>query len=414
MRIKLYNYNILNNTMIEITDTISKILSNDKDNAYTILTFIDTNIEFNDETLVEYIENIINNFPIFKQYIVNKNSNIFLETDTDFNIRNHYKIIYDTYANFDSHIDTLVNFPFDTKSRWFFYYITDKENHKNRLYLKIDHAYADGYKIIEMLTTPLERLNTRNKFKHNNNSYIDTLYYLILGTLTMIFINFKVFIEVVFSSHVKPDISISKTDHIKCKSLKLSVIKEFAKKHNITVNDFLYSLMVKTDYLYTNIRRNLLTISPINISGGTHLNNMAPIFNTIINNDDALLKTVHETFNCYKYSLYIPFISFVLNNITKIISFNTLNTIYDSIIHKCDYVYSNIIGPNNEYFEDIHFLILAKNKEIVFNIISAIDNVNIICSFKEGIIKDKERFEQCIYKAYEELVQIQSKSTEGS
>ena len=62
-------------------------------------------------------------------------------------------------------------------------------------------------------------------------------------------------------------------------------------------------------------------------------------------------------------------------------SLNTLNSIYNSIIQKCEYVYSNVIGPNNEYFKDIHFLILAKNKEIVFNIISSADNINIICSY---------------------------------
>jgi len=400
--------------MIEITDTISKILSNDKDNSYTILTFIDTSLEFTEESLCIYAEKIIDKFPVLKQYIVNKNSNIFLESDSDFDIKKHCKIIYDNHANFDSHTDTLLNLPFDTKSKWFLYFITDKENNKHRAFFKIDHAYADGYKIIEMLTTPIKKVDTTNKFKHNNNSYINTLYYLILGTLTMIFINFKVFIEVLFSPDVKSDISISKTDHIKCKSLQLSVIKEFAKKHNITVNDFMYSLMIRTDYLYTNTIRNLVTTSSINISGGTHLNNIAPIFNTIINNNNTLLKTVHETFNCYKYSLYIPFISFVLNNITKIMSLNTLNSIYNSIIQKCEYVYSNVIGPNNEYFKDIHFLILAKNKEIVFNIISSADNINIICSFKEGVIQDKERFEQCIYKAYEELIETPSKPTEGS
>ena len=53
--------------------------------------------------------------------------------------------------------------------------------------------------------------------------------------------------------------------------------------------------------------------------------------------------------------------------------------------------------------EDIHFLTLAKDKEIVFNIISSNDNINIICSFKEGVIGDKKRFEECIYKAYESL-----------
>ena len=160
--------------------------------------------------------------------------------------------------------------------------------------------------------------------------------------------------------------------------------------------------MIKTDYRYTNTRRNVFTSSPINISGGTHFNNMAPVFNITTNNTDnsILLKSVHETFNCYKYSLYIPFMHFILNNITSVLSLHKLNNIYDSIIQKCDYTYSNIIGPVSDNIEDIHFLTLAKDKEIVFSIISSNNNINIICSFKEGI-------EKCIYEAYDSLIRTE-------
>jgi len=392
--------------MIEITDTISKILSTDKETSYAILSFIDTDLQFTDESLYIYIQKIVDTFPVLKKYIVHKNSNVFLEDDPDFNIQNHYKIVYDKDTNFDSYIDTLLNQPFQTKSKWYFYYSIDKDTQKSRLFFKIDHTYADGYKIIEMLTTPLKKVDTTNKFKHKARSYIELLYYLIVGSLTLLIINCKVFIHFLFLPQVKSDIHLSKTEYIKCKSLKLSIIKEFVKKHSITVNDFLYSLMIKTDYLYTNTKRNIVTVSSINISGGEHFNNMAPVFNTITNTteNNIVLKLVHETFNCYKYSLYIPFISFIINNISRVLSLHTLNILYETIIQTCDYSYSNIIGPTIDHTEDIHFLTLAKDKEIVFNIISSGDNINIICSFKEGIIKDTERFEKCIYEAYDTLI----------
>ena len=392
--------------MIEIRDTITKILSTDKESSYAILTFIDTDLHFTDETLPICIQQIIDKFPILKQYIVHKNSHVFLEDDSEFNIKNHYTIVYDKDSNFDSYIDIFLNEPFKTKSKWFVHCIIDKDNNKNRLFFKIDHAYADGYKIIEMLTLYFKNVDTPIKFKRNTRSYIEGLYYLIIGTLTLLIINFKVFINVLFLPQVKSVIHLSKTEYIKCKSLKISIIKEFVKKHGITVNDFLYSLMIKTDNIYTKVTRNIVTVSSINISGGTNCNNMAPIFNTITNTteNNILLKLVHETFNCYKYSFYIPSITFILNNITRILSLNKLNILYDSIVQKCDYVYSNIIGPNFEHLDNIHFLILAKNKEIVFNIISSGENINIICSFKEGIVKDKERFEKCIYEAYDSLI----------
>ena len=332
--------------MIEITDTVTKILSTDKNTSYSILTFIDINLLCTYKSLDVYVHKMVDKFPVLKQYIVIKDSDIFLESDPDFDITKHYKIIYDKQDNFDTYTDIFVNLPFETKSKWVIYFIFDKETNKERLYFKIDHAYADGYKIIEMLTLSLKNVSISTKFKYKSIPYIKILYYLIIGTLTLLIINFKVFINILFSSKSQEAIDKTlKTDHIKCKPLKLSIIKEFVTKHHITINDFLYSLMIKTDYLYTNTIRNVSSLSPINISGGTHFNNMAPMFNINTNNTDniILLKTVHETFNCYKYSLYIQFISFILNNITSFLSLNNVNSTYNSIIQKCDYVYSNII-----------------------------------------------------------------------
>ena len=391
--------------MIEINNTVSKLLSNTKESNYTILTFIDTNLEIIGESLPIFIQKIIDKFPILKQYIIFKNSNIFLEDDSDFNIENHYTIVHDKDSNFDSHIDILLNQPFQTKSKWYFYYSIDKDAKKNRLFFKIDHAYADGYKIIEMLTTPIKRIGIENIFKHRNCSYFESFYYIIIGSIILLYNNLKLFIELLFLPKNDYRKSIQ-TDYIKCKPLKLSIIKEFVKKHTITVNDFLMSLMIKTDYTYTNVTRNIVSVSPINISGSANFNNMAPVFNAIINNLDntLLFKSVHETFNCYKYSLYIPFITFILNNITTVLPLNILYTVHDKILQRCDYVYSNIIGPTIENINNIHFLTLAKDKEIVFNIISSGENINIICSFKEGTIKDKEHFEKCIYEAYDSLM----------
>jgi hypothetical protein len=396
--------------MIELKEGISKILSRDTKNGYDILTYVDTKSEFTDELLREYLNKIVNKHTILKQHIVDKDSSIFLEDIEDFNLSNHYKIINDAYENFDSYADTMLNSEFTTKSKWLLYYLIDKEKRKYRYYFKIDHSYADGYKVIELLMTPLKETDTSNIFKHKTSTLgiLDTLYYLIIGTIT-VFLNFLgILIEAIY---VKSTIiSSAKTDHIKCKPLKLSEIKESLKGHSITVNDFLYSLMIKTDAVYTNEKREIISCSPINISKGTHLNNMAPIINRISTSqsDKDLLQTSHSLFNLYKYSLYIPIFSFVIENIITILPLNLLRYMYDSLIHKCDYVYSNIIGPTHESLEDIHFFTRARDKEIVFNIISSNDNINVICSFKEGQIKDKARYEQCIYTAYDSLLRCNS------
>jgi hypothetical protein len=398
--------------MIELKEGISKILSRDTENGYDILTYIDTNIEFTEELLREFLYKIINKHPILKQHIVDKDSSIFLEDVEGFDLSEHYKIINDVYENFDSYADTMLNSEFTTKSKWLLYYLIDKEKGKYRAYFKIDHSYADGYKVIELLMAPLKETDTSKIFKHKTSTVgiLDTLYYLTIGTIT-IFLNFLgILIESLLLRSGSTITNSAKTDHIKCKPFKLSEIKESLKGHSITVNDFLYSLMIKTDAVYTNEKREIISCSPINISKGVHLNNMAPIINRISTSlsDKDLLQTSHSLFNLYKYSLYIPIFSFIIENIITILPLNFLRYMYDSLIHKCDYVYSNIIGPTHESLEDIHFFTRARDKEIVFNIISSNDNINVICSFKEGQIKDKARYEQCIYTAYDSLLRCNS------
>jgi hypothetical protein len=390
--------------MIEITDNISKVMANDSQNGYSILTFIDISNEYTDTGFQEILENIVSNFPVLKQRIVKKDSDIILETIEPFDIQDYYKVIYDKHDNFDSYIDTLLNSQFETESKWLIRYIADIEHKKYRIFFKIDHGYADGYKIIEMLMLIFKKIDKDTIFKPRKTNIIDTFYYYIFGTCILIYMNLKLFINILIKEDTGQ--ATGKTSYIRCNPFKLSKIKDIVKKHNITVNDFLYSLMIKTDLLYIKREREVISCSSINISKLNNINNMMPIFNKITNSmeDTDLLKDVHTTFNYYKYSLFIIITSIIINNILNILPLNTVSNLYNILMHKIDYVYSNIIGPTHEALEDINFLTLAKDKEIVFNIISSNDNVNIICSFKEGIIKDTKRFEQCIYEAYESLI----------
>ena len=79
----------------------------------------------------------------------------------------------------------------------------------------------------------------------------------------------------------------------------------------------------------------------------------------------------------------------------------------DNITNNVDYIFTNIIGPPLENLKinikNIHFLLKPKNKQIIYNIISYNNNINIICTFQKGII-DKKKFKRSIYKAYNSLL----------
>jgi hypothetical protein len=101
---------------------------------------------------------------------------------------------------------------------------------------------------------------------------------------------------------------------------------------------------------------------------------------------------------------------YILNNISEYICIDTLTDIYNSFINNSDYVFSNVIGPDVKSIgsypvKSIHFLTTPKNNEVMYNIISFGDYINIVCSFKKsGFIQDKKKFKDCFYKTYSEII----------
>jgi len=405
--------------MIKLNNCVSKILYKDNDDSQCILTYIDIDGILEKKFIINYINEIINKNIILQKKIVENNGIFFLnDSIKDFDLNDYYSIKYTKVKFFDNYINNILNNKFTTELEWKFLFCIDKELQKTRFYFKISHAYTDGYQIIKILTTPFQDFNITDKFKRKTD-FLSTFYYYFIGTIILLFMNVKVLINILFnlnknSLHHDKDNNKDNTDtdFIIFKKLKLNKIKKFTTEKKITINDFLYSLMIKTDFLYTKQEKNLLTISPINISGTTQTNNMAPILININNsyNTSNLFIKVNNIFNNFKFSLFIPILSFLINSITPYIHFDILTNWYNNLLLNTDYVYSNIIGPSNicmkknTYISNIHFLINAKNKEINYNIISTGNNINIICSFKKDIIKNKKLFKKCINNAYHILI----------
>jgi hypothetical protein len=393
--------------MIELTNYVSKIFFKDKSSSFAILTYLDLNKELTKEDILRYLNTIVEKNEILNRRILEKNSQLYIESQESINLENQYSIEYISQNEFQTMTSKVLDEPFRTDVPWQFTFYIDKETSTSRVYFKIHHAYADGYQIIKIFTSPYGDQQIEKKFKRTT-SIFNTIYYYVVGTLSLIIMNLQFLLKAIFSSSEVYE--ETKTDHIECKPFSLEEIKTFTKKHSITVNDFLYSLMIKTDYLYTGKDRLITSASPINISGTKDMNNLCPLFLRCKTNQDnsSLFKTVHDIFNSCKYSVFIPCLSLLLNILTKWISIDTLSLMYKSVSNTFEYAYSNIIGPdliNLEYpVKNIHFLTTAKNREIIFNCISYNDSINIIYSFKKGIIKDKARFEQCVYHAYESLI----------
>lgn len=402
--------------MIPLNNYVSKTLYDNSEEPHAVLTYIDFNISYNEDKIREYITTLVEKNQILRQYIVTQEDKLYLETSDSVNIDNHYSIKYMPEEKFDNEISEMLNKQFTTKEKWFFLFTIDNtnehetNNQKMRCYFKIDHTFADGYQIIKILTSPFADEQLTNKFKRTTHTFLETLYYFIFGTLMLIAINIRFLFSFLFQPK-SANISYkqAETDYILCKGFDLGKIKAFTKKHGITINDFMYSLMIKTSYYYNGQEQTIYSASPINVSQSKDTNNVTPLFLNMPNNYDSkrLLNSAHEMFNSCKYGLFIPALSSLINSVIDLIPSATCRRIHKNIIGQIDYVYSNIIGPSTEVNKDVtnlHFLTTTMNRETCFNIISYDNAINIICTFKKGVVADKERFENAIYKAYNNLM----------
>lgn len=412
--------------MTEITNAISQFFVNDPNDCGAILAYIDFNIiDTIDEKYINlYVNNLIQNNPILKSAIVEVNDKYFFRNMEEFNTSNCFSIKYILHDEFDNYISPLINKNF-TEIYFFLLFCIDEENKKMRMYFKIHHSYVDGYKLIEMLTNAFNTMpNESNNVPYvlpafnRTHSRIYSIYFYIIGTFALIFkfigILYNINIGCVKNIFFSKNKNKNKTDFIIFESLDINDIKHVSKKNNITINDFLYSLLVKTDKLYNKTDRFIYTCCPVNVSKLSDGNNMVPMVNKVSNSlsNIELFSEVHKTFNYMKYSLFVPLFSLFIDFLLLFINSKYLYSICKFASNSIDYIFTNMIGPNKSSWTntqlnvtDLHFLIKHNVCEIIYNIISIDDKINITLSFQEGIIQNKPRFKKCLQKAYNELIQ---------
>jgi hypothetical protein len=412
--------------MIKLNDFVTKCLHSDKNNMCNILAILDFDETWNKDLFVNYLNEIIDKNTILKNYIEQKDDNFYWMEDSNvcFNVDNFYTIQNENYKNFDNATNTVLNYAFLSKYKWHFTVLNDYKNNKSRIYLKIDHSYCDGYNLIDILTSPLNQNYQRPDFKRKTNNLLDTFYYFIIGTILLIILNVKIIWKLFFTK--KDDCntitySNNKMNNIHCGVIKLNTIKHITSKYKVTVNTFLYALMIKTWYNYNKKSSdNVVSISPINTNNTpTNMYNTNNIFfifsDTAKCNDNVMLfRKIEEQFNLYKFSPFIPITNKLLLYLLPYVSQDFQTQMCNELFYNINLSFSNIIGPNiddtkfNKFVKlnNMQFSTVTKNNEICFNMISFKDEININISFREKLIKHKKRFMKCFQRAYNSLTAL--------
>ena len=408
-----------------------------------IITYVDFNVVLTKDLIINYITDIYEKNSVLQNKICIENNIITSRKYEQYNINDHFEIKYIVNKYFDKYLRKMANNNSNNCGKslldWFFLFCIEKKNNKSRLIFKINHSKCDGEKLKNMLrcskvlNTDYAKIispenisgkNVAEQFFSRKATFCDKIYYHIIGVIMLLKLNLKA-LAMLFFYFIKKILNnifddkknknkekkekINKIKFITCKSLPLHKIRAVAKMKNITINDLLYSILVRADSLYYQKKRNILTLSPISLNKVNSINNnFLPIVN-IINNSyskNDLFEKVNFIFNSYKYSSYLFFFNKLAECFSHILNFDIFS-IYNNSSTSFDYIFTNIIGPEvtNNDINDIRFLVTPVNNEIIYNIISSKNKMNIVCSYSNNSI-NKKTFKKCIYEAYNELTTL--------
>jgi hypothetical protein len=401
-----------------INDYITNVISQDIDdtnNWGNIVAFMDFDGIINKKIFNKYLKYIISNNTILQKNIIKKNNNNYLQ-DINIDINSYYSLYNSNYKKFDSKINIILNK--NNNTHWYFNIYSDKKNKKFRLFFTINHAYADGFKIISILSSSNNKIYKPpllNRYTHHINYFS-----ILIGTIILLFSYVRIITNLyVFKNHKSSIKYINNTDYIK-KTFDFNSIKNKSKELNVTINDLLYSISIKTHYYYYNNQpKTVLIASPFNTGSNNSTNNFCFIFTQLDNSikKNELITTVNTIFNYYKYSLIIP----LLTVIYSIIGVYFCHTLYSKLSSDLDILYTNMIGPKKEevHFKNNNcnmfnindnirlnntcFLMNHKKNELTFNIISYDNNMNIIISFQKNLYENKKLY-YALDCAYNEII----------
>lgn len=399
-----------------INDYVTNIIfdENSKWNNWgNIICFADYNGILSKETFLEYLDYLLENNGILHQNIIKKNNTNFLEFNKVDNIKKHYSIKKSNYKLFNEKTYYVLNKQYNTN--WFFHLYIDVHNNRSRLYFTINHAYADGYRIISLLTSSKHYQYKKPNFKRESKNY----YYIIIGTCILISLYLKTLYNIYNKSktNTKATAVTNKTDFVSL-DIDFNRIKIVSIKNQLTLNDILYSLTIKTHYHYFKKEKQILIASPFNTGNKNKTNNFFFLFTEIFNNLNTLdlFQKVNNIFNCYKFSAFVLIIGYIYKVIGNVICRQLYNKITDNL----DILYTNMIGPDKSTLHDKHdncllfnkekitinnvqFLMNHKNNELNFNIVSYNNKINIIVSFAENKYS-KKKLLKAIDDAYTEII----------
>jgi len=335
--------------------------------------------------------------------------------EKDFNYQEHIVIFdikkYDS-KNYRKLLGKIINTSFDDqKPMWKLYFI--RFENKTQLIFSCAHVLGDGYFLIDKLTKSFfdnpKFIEKKNK-PYQGTGFLNILfniYYFIAYSVMLLYNLFIYKKEEVFNS-----ISNHKIYYKKLFVFNVKELKRIKNKKKISINDLVYSIVLKTLKKYSEKEK-------INLISTTLFNNRSLNDNlkesnnfgflcisTNVNNDNIYEK-IHRKFVNIKNSYIIPFIIKFISYIFKL-SPKSVIYLMTKGIEQSHFGYSNIFSyiddntMDNHKVTNVSNLVTPYKYKLLFSGLSYHNKITLNITYKKNVI-DYKKLKGCFKDVIKEL-----------
>lgn len=372
-----------------------------------ILVWVDIDQVLSKQFATDFVTNLCREWSCLREVILTSENSATTTPCICFNIENHLEFI-DTEEVEQSNISRWPPIMEDQMTnlipQWKIRVINCHKKKTSRLYLRINHAYADGYTIIKMLTGQ-DTVVGLGKSKRSSFSLL-RLHKLLWNSHSVAKKSIGNAVCTVESEDTKV---------FSCKSLKLEDVRIASKRANTTVTAILYTIMLLS-YAGLTKKDTIVCGSTVTTSTSTDRTGLKILPLLFVNrisgkSDLEVLKCVSLDFATCKSAMYVGAVQSAISAFSTLWGNKLIKQGISCAMHKeVDLIFNSVIGPSESGIcRDLHVrttdigFALAPGP-ICFNYISYEDRVNLTITGRGSRINDTANFRELVERIVDEVL----------
>ena len=397
-----------------------------KDNSHMIGVILEIDGIPRESIIYERLCEIVNTYPLLKSVPREKKGYIrsqYYWKSLPINISHHFvhreKKRYDK-GNYRHFINRIMNASFTPNTpEWTCYYLTYKKSKKSFIIWKCNHIYGDGFIMGQYLKHFADDGSvTYPKRKKRPLSLLKKGYALLCSILSLLYF---------FIFYRKPTIPIdlagAQEDNVcfyRCKRWNLDEIKKLKNRYGVTVNDLLYTILLKSLQRYAKSTVSLSSLSIFNLRDYTKdatateavENNIG--FMTLMHDmkdktGEELLRENHKKMNNYKSSPIVPLIVWYLRLLYSL-SPTLVVRLMEHITDKSTFGISNFQTFSKTQsiqgcaITNISNMVVPYRLGSLFTIVSYGNNITLNMMYRKRNFSHPKKFIECLERTYNEFL----------